>query len=385
MRLIQVRCKAPEAAKISNKTTNKMTKKTTNKTTNKISSRKLTPVSALGEFGLIDRLTAKLRVGHPETVRGVGDDTAVLDFGKYYTLVTKDLLIEDIHFDIVYTPLRHLGYKAITVNLSDIYAMNGEPLQVLVGLAVSSKYSVEGLDELYSGMAYACERYGVDLAGGDTTLCPSGMMLSITVVGRVEKDRVVYRGGASENELICVSGDLGAAYMGLLVLEREKHVFKVNPGMQPDLGRYAYVLERQLKPEAGRHTIQKLSDAGVLPTSMIDISDGLASEVLHLCRHAQRGAVIYEEKIPVNREMATVAHEFGIDPSTAALNGGEDYELLFTIKPSHYEKIKEVEGITPIGHMTGSNEKAVLITTSGQQVEITAQGWDSFRTEGLRD
>ena len=339
----------------------------------------LTPVSSIGEFGLIDRLTARVKTHHRSTVRGVGDDTAVIDAGSHYVLLTKDLLVEGVHFDMVYTPLRHLGYKAVTVNLSDIYAMNGTPEQLLVGLAVSSKYSIEALEELYAGMQLACDRYQVDLAGGDTTICPSGMMLSITAMGRVDKDQVVYRGGASENDLLCVSGDLGAAYMGLLVLEREKQVFKVNPDMQPDISQYAYVLERQLKPEAARQTIELLKEAGVMPTSMIDVSDGLASEVMHLCKQSGLGAVIYEDKLPVHREMAAVAHEFKIDPTTAVLSGGEDYELLFTIQPSHYEKIKELAGITPIGHMTAKGEKALLVTASGQQTELTAQGWDSFR------
>lgn len=342
----------------------------------------LTPISSIGEFGLIDRLTAAVTPRHRETVCGIGDDTAVLDTGHNFTLVTKDLLVEGIHFDMVYTPLRHLGYKAVTVNLSDIYAMNGEATQVVVGLAVSSKYSVEALEELYAGMLMACERYGIDMVGGDTTLCPSGMTLSITAIGRVAKDKVVYRKGAAPNELLCVSGDLGAAYCGLLVLEREKQVFKANPDMQPDIQGYAYVMERLLKPEAGKHVVELLAQAGVKPTSMIDISDGLASEVMHLCQHSQLGARIYEEQIPVAREMAAVAHEFGIDPSTAALSGGEDYELLFTIRPSDYDKIKELTGITPIGHMTEKESGALLITTSGQEVALRAQGWDSFGERG---
>ena len=280
---------------------------------------------------------------------------------------------------MVYTPLRHLGYKAITVNLSDIYAMNGTPKQVLIGLAVSSKYTLEALDELYEGMLLACNRYKVDLVGGDTTLCPSGMTLSVTAIGEVPKERITYRGGSAVNDILCVSGDLGAAYCGLLVLEREKQVFKVNPGMQPKISSYGYVLERQLKPEAGKHTIDKLLKAGVTPSSMIDVSDGLASEVLHLCKHASLGATVYEERIPVDSRMAATAHEFNIDPTTAALNGGEDYELLFTIKPSDYEKIKDLPEITTIGHMTEQQQGAQLITTSGQVVEIKAQGWDSFR------
>ncbi len=342
-------------------------------------SKPLTSLSSIGEFGLIDRLTGKVNTFHKETIKGVGDDTAVIDTGDRYTLVTKDLLVEGIHFDMVYTPLRHLGYKAVTVNLSDIYAMNGTPAQLLVGLAVSSKYTLEALDELYEGMMLACNHYKVDLVGGDTTLCPSGMTLSITAVGHVAKDRVTYRSGASENDLLCVSGDLGAAYFGLLVLEREKQVYRANPGMQPKINDYAYVLERQLKPEAGKHTVELLQKADIIPTSMIDVSDGLASEVLHLCKHAGLGVAIYEERIPVDSRMAATAHEFNIDPTTAALSGGEDYELLFTIKPSDYEKIKDLPGITPIGHMTAKNNGAHLITTSGQLIEIKAQGWDSFK------
>jgi thiamine-monophosphate kinase len=339
----------------------------------------LTPLSSIGEFGLIDRLTEKVIIYHKQTIRGVGDDTAVIGTGPSYILATKDLLVEGIHFDMMYTPLRHLGYKAVTVNLSDIYAMNGTPLQILVGLAVSSKYTLEALDELYEGMMLACNRYKVDLVGGDTTLSPSGMTLSITAIGQVSKEKLTYRGGSSVNDILCVSGDLGAAYCGLLVLEREKQVYKGNPDMQPDINNYAYVLERQLKPEAGKHTIESLKNAGVVPTSMIDVSDGLASEVLHLCKHSGLGVVIYEERIPVDSRMAATAHEFNIDPTTAALNGGEDYELLFTVKPSDYDKIKDIADIKPIGHMTGKDRGKNLITISGQAVEIKAQGWDSFR------
>jgi thiamine-monophosphate kinase len=342
-------------------------------------SKPLTPLSSIGEFGLIDRLTEKVVTYHKQTIRGVGDDTAVIDTGPSYTLVTKDLLVEGIHFDMVYTPLRHLGYKAVTVNLSDIYAMNGTPMQILVGLAVSSKYTLEALDELYEGMMLACQHYKVDLAGGDTTLCPAGMTLSITALGQVSKERITYRGGASVHDILCVSGDLGAAYCGLLVLEREKQVYKVNPGMQPNINDYAYVLERQLKPEAGKHTTAMLQKAGVVPTSMIDVSDGLASEVMHLCKHSGLGVAVYEERIPVDSRMAATAQEFNIDPTTAALSGGEDYELLFTVKPSDYEKIKDMAEIKPIGHMTETSSGKQLITTSGQFVEISAQGWDSFR------
>lgn len=341
--------------------------------------RALTPVTSLGEFGLIDHLTAAVHIYNKETLRGVGDDTAVLDMGDQLTLVTKDLLVEGVHFDIAYSPLKHLGYKAITVNLSDIYAMNATPRQVLVGLAVSAKYTLEALEELYAGMHLACAQYQVDLVGGDTTLSNAGMMISITAVGVADRGRVVYRSGASANELICVSGDLGAAYCGLLVLQREKQVFAANPDMQPDIDAYAYVLERQLKPEAGKKTIELLATAGILPTSMIDVSDGLASEVLHLCTNSRLGATIYEDKIPIDHQTATTAREFGIDPVTAALNGGEDYELLFTIKPSDYEKIKDIAGIHLIGHMTPEGSLPVMVSLSGQQIPLKAQGWDHFR------
>jgi thiamine-monophosphate kinase len=339
----------------------------------------LTDIASLGEFGLIDRLTENIRIYHKETIKGVGDDTAVVGSGDSLSLITKDLLVEGIHFDMVYTPLRHLGYKAVTVNLSDIYAMNGMPMQIIVGLAVSSKYSLEALEELYEGMLLACNKYKVDMVGGDTTSSPYGMTLSITAVGQVGREKLTYRSGASVNDILCVSGDLGAAYCGLLVLEREKAVYKANPEMQPTIGDYAYVLERQLKPEPRRDIVEMLDKAGVVPTSMIDVSDGLASETLHLCKNSRLGATLFEEKIPVDRRMAQVAHEFQIDPTTAALSGGEDYELLFTVKPSDYEKIKDQPGISPVGFMTEKSLGAQLITTSGQQVELLAQGWDALR------
>ncbi len=339
----------------------------------------LTDLASLGEFGLIDRLTENIRIYHKETVMGVGDDTAVIGSSDPLSLVTKDLLVEGIHFDMVYTPLRHLGYKAVAVNLSDIYAMNGTPRQIIVGLAISSKYTLEALEELYEGMLLACDKYQVDLAGGDTTSSPSGLVISITAIGQADRERITYRKGASVNDILCVSGDLGAAYCGLLVLEREKQVYKVNPDMQPSIKDYAYVLERQLKPEPRRDIQELLAKAGVVPTSMIDVSDGLASETLHLCKNSGLGAALFEEKIPVDRRMAQTAHEFKIDPTTAALSGGEDYELLFTVKPSDYEKIKEASEITPVGFMTEKRQGAHLITTSGQQVELTAQGWDALR------
>lgn len=339
----------------------------------------LTDIASLGEFGLIDHLTRNARVQNKETVRGVGDDAAVIDNGDMLTIVTKDLLVEGVHFDMVYTPLKHLGYKAVAVNLSDVYAMNAKPLQVVVGLAISSRYSLEALDELYEGMLLACERYQVDMVGGDTTTSPHGMTLSITAIGQAAKGDVVYRSGAQPNDILFVSGDLGAAYCGLLVLEREKQVFRSNPDMQPKMDNYAYILERQLKPEARHDVVELLQKAGVKPTAMIDISDGLASEILHICKNSGTGATIYEEKIPLDHRTGQVAHEFNMDPTTCALNGGEDYELLFTISPADYEKIKDLDAIHPIGHITEADQGTNLFTSSGQLVKITAQGWDHLR------
>lgn len=340
----------------------------------------LTDIASLGEFGLIDHLTRNIKIKNRETLQGVGDDAAIIHTGEEVCVVTKDLLVEGVHFDMVYTPLKHLGYKAVVVNLSDIYAMNARPKQVIIGLAVSARYSVEALEELYEGMLLACERYGVDMIGGDTTASPSGMTLSITALGQAPKERLVYRHGAGINDIICVSGNLGGAYCGLLVLQREKQGFKANPDMQPSISQYSYVLERQLKPEARRDIIDLLQKSGVQPTSMIDISDGLASEVKHLCKNSQTGACIYEEKIPVDRQMARIAHEFNIDPTTCALSGGEDYELLFTIKPGDFEKIKDCQDIHPIGFITEASQGAVLITSSGQHVTLTAQGWDALKS-----
>lgn len=339
----------------------------------------LTDISSMGEFKLIDHLTKNIKLKNPGTLKGVGDDAAVLEFGQELTLVSKDLLVEGVHFDMVYTPLKHLGYKAVAVNLSDIYAMNGTPAQVIIGLAVSSRHTLEALEELYDGMLLACDKYGVDMVGGDTTASPSGMVLSITVIGHAPKEKVVYRGGSAVNDLVCVSGSLGGAYCGLLVLKREKAAFKGNPDVQPDLASYEHVIERQLKPEPRQDIVEMLAKAEVVPTSMIDISDGLASEVLHLCKNSGNGAVIYEEHIPIDQRMAAVAHEFNIDPTTCALSGGEDYELLFTICQEDYEKIKEVEGISIIGHITDASQGTHLISTSGQWVELTAQGWDGLR------
>ena len=343
-------------------------------------SEKLTSIASLGEFGLIDHLTKTVQIRNAQTVKGVGDDAAIIDNGDQLTVVTKDLLVEGVHFDMMYTPLKHLGYKAVVVNLSDVYAMNGQPRQVIVGLAVSAKYTLEALEEMYAGMLLACEKYGVDLAGGDTTASPAGLMLSITALGTVENNNAVYRSGARHNDILCVSGDLGAAYCGLLVLKREKQVYKANPEMQPDINEYAWLLEKQLKPEARFDIIDLLAKAGVQPTAMIDVSDGLASEVLHICKQSKAGAIIYEEKIPVDRRMAATAHEFKIDPTTCALSGGEDYELLFTISPKDYDKVKGIADIHAIGHIVDISQGENLFTSSGQLVKLTAQGWDSLKS-----
>lgn len=338
-----------------------------------------TELSNLGEFGLIDRLTSDVKIKHKTTVTGIGDDAAVVDSMGRKTLITTDLLVEGVHFDLTYTPLRHLGYKAVIVNLSDIYAMNGEPSQITVGLAVSNRFPVEALDELYDGIRLACDRYGVDLAGGDTTTSPAGMLIAVTAVGHVDDGKTVYRKGACIHDLLCVSGDLGAAYLGLLLLEREKAVYKVNPEMQPDLEGHDYPLERQLKPEARRDVVAALRDSGVLPTSMIDISDGLASEILHLCRRSKVSCTLYEDKIPVDPTAVTLAAEFSIDPTTAALNGGEDYELLFTIGQGDYEKVRGIPDISIIGHITDVSEQTGMITRDGTFVPLQAQGWDAMR------
>lgn len=344
------------------------------------STEKLTDLSALGEFGLIEHLTKNLKSIHASTLYGVGDDAAVIkpESGKVM-LVSKDLLIEGVHFDMVYTPLKHLGYKAAVVNISDIVAMNGTPKHMLVGLGVSSKFSTEAIEEIYAGINKACEVYQVDLIGGDTTSSLSGLFLSITILGEADPEKVVYRNGASANDLLCVSGDLGAAYMGLLLLEREKAEFMANPNMQPDLSEKEYLLERQLKPEARNGVLKLLADADVQPTSMIDISDGLASEALHLCKNSGTGCAIYEEKIPIDHLTFDTAKEFGIVPSVAALNGGEDYELLFTVKQSDFEKVKNLEGISIIGYMTDISEGEQLITNDNQSIPLTAQGWDALK------
>lgn len=338
-----------------------------------------TPVSEFGEFGLIDHLTSKVKTQQPGLVKGVGDDAAVWEKepGKY-TVLTTDTLIEQVHFDLSYVPLKHLGYKAIAVNVSDVCAMNATPKYVTVSLAVSSRFTVEALEELYEGILLACKAYEVDLVGGDTTSSVSGMCLSITAVGEVDKEKVSFRSGGQENDLLVVTGDLGGAYLGLQILEREKQIFLENPGIQPNLEGNDYLLERQLKPEARVDIVKLLAELEVVPTSMIDISDGLASEILHLCTSSKKGCRLFEEKIPLDPGVTQTAEEFNLDPSVCALSGGEDYELLFTIKQGDFDKVKGNPNLTVIGHLTAENDGTSMVTRSGQLVTLTAQGWDAF-------
>lgn len=335
----------------------------------------------LGEFGLIDTLTEGFENNQKSTQLGIGDDAAVLNFGTEEVVVSTDMLVEGVHFDVTYTPLKHLGYKAVVVNLSDIYAMNATPRQITFSMAVSSRYTVEALQEIYSGVKLACEFYNVDLVGGDTTSSLKGLVLSVTAIGSASKDLIVKRSGASETDLICVSGDLGGAYMGLQILEREKAVFKDNPDMQPDMTGNEYVLERQLKPEARRDVIKALADFKIVPTAMIDISDGLASEIMHLCKHNDSGAQIYEDKIPVDYHTYKAAEDFNINATTAALNGGEDYELLFTINQKNFEVVKGIPGISIIGHITDKASGMNMVTRGEQFIELQAQGWNAFKNK----
>jgi len=341
--------------------------------------KKRSELSELGEFGLIHQLTKNITLKNKSSLLGVGDDAAVINPKENLTLVSTDLLVEGVHFDLSYTPLKHLGYKAAVVNFSDIYAMNGTPEQITVGLALSNRFSLEAIEEIYEGIKLACDTYQVDLVGGDTTSSMSGLFLSVTVIGSVDKDEVVYRNTAKENDLICVSGDLGGAYMGLLILEREKKVFEVNPDMQPDLEGMDYILERQLKPEARKDIGKMLKGIGVHPSSMIDISDGLASDLMHICKDSDLGCQVYTEKLPIDPVTINAAAEFQIDPHTAVMNGGEDYELLFTINAEDYEKIKDVNGIAVIGHMTEAAAGMNLVTQDGKSIAIQAQGWDGLK------
>lgn len=338
-----------------------------------------TEISRLGEFGLIDHLTHNITLVNDSSVKGVGDDAAVLDFEGFQTLVSVDLLVENVHFDLTYTPLRHLGYKAVAVNISDIVAMNAEPQQIVVGLAVSNRFPIEAIEEIYDGIKMACKRYKVDLVGGDTTSSTSGMFISVTVIGRAKAEDICYRKGAQVGDLLCVSGDLGAAYMGLLLLEREKAAFKANPDVQPDLEGYDYVLERQLKPEPRTDITKLLKENDIRPTSMIDISDGLASEILHLCKASKVGCRIFEDKIPFDPVTLNTADLFEMIPAIAALNGGEDYELLFTIRQSDFEKMRKIKEISIIGHITSDVNHAEMVTNDNQMIELTAQGWDALK------
>ena len=339
-----------------------------------------TELDELGEFGLIDQLTADFPLRNESSLKGVGDDAAVINHDGERTLVSVDMMIEGIHFDMTYTPLKHLGYKAAVTNLSDIYAMNGTPTQIVVGLGVSNRYSVEALDELYAGIRLACERYNVDMVGGDTTSSKAGLVISITVIGKAKEEDIVYRNGAKKNDLLCVSGDLGSAYIGLLILEREKAEFLANPNMQPKLEGLDYVLERQLKPEARKDIIAQLKELGIKPTSMIDISDGLASEILHLCKQSGVGCQLYEDKIPMDPTMVKLSKDFDIVPSIAALSGGEDYELLFTIDQKDYEKIKTISSdVSVIGYMTDDKGVAEMVTNDLHVFPLKAQGWDHMK------
>jgi len=339
-----------------------------------------TNIEQLGEFGLIDHLTKQIKIKQSSTIKGVGDDAAVIDFEGKKALISTDMLLEGIHFDLAYTPLKHLGYKSVQVNLSDIYAMNGIATQVTVSIGISSKFPLEAIEELYEGIYLACEKYNVDLVGGDTTSSRQGLVISVTSIGYAEEKDIAYRNTAREGDLICVSGDLGGAYVGLQLLEREKLVYIENPNVQPDLEGKDYIIERQLKPEARKDIVELLKDLNIIPTAMIDISDGLASEILHICKQSDKGCNIYEDKIPLDPMTYETAREFNLDPTVCALSGGEDYELLFTIKQADYEKIKLMMDISVIGHVTEPSAGCNLVTKSGLIHTITAQGWNAFKS-----
>ena len=338
--------------------------------------RNRTEIATLGEFGLIKHLTENIELKNESSKYGVGDDAAVLEYPDKQILVTTDLLMEGVHFDLTYVPLKHLGYKAAIVNLSDIYAMNGTPKQITVSIALSKRFSVEDLEELYAGIRLACEKHHVDIVGGDTTSSLTGLAISITCIGEADKDKVVYRNGAKDTDLICVSGDLGAAYMGLQLLEREKAIFKGDKDTQPDFKGKEYLLERQLKPEAREDIIKKLAEQNIKPTAMMDISDGLSSELMHICSQSNTGCRVYEEHIPIDYQTAVMAEEFNMNLTTCAMNGGEDYELLFTVPIADHEKISNMEGVKLIGHITKPELGCMLITRDGQEFELKAQGWN---------
>lgn len=342
---------------------------------------KLTEISELGEFGLIDLITKNFKTKHKNTLMGVGDDAAVIDYGDICSVVTTDLLVEGIHFNLVYTPLKHLGYKAVVVNLSDVYAMNATPKQITVSIAISGKFAIEHIEQIYEGIQLACNNYNVDLVGGDTSSSLTGLAISITAIGEVKKEDITYRNSAKQNDIVCVTGNLGSAYMGLQLLEREKEIYKSNPSTQPTLAGYDYILQRQLKPEARKDIIEFFKDNQIKPTSMIDISDGLSSEILHICNKSDVGCKIFQDKIPVDAETSQMAEEFKIEPLIAALNGGEDYELLFTININDLDKVKDHELIHPIGHIADKEHGAVLITSAGQSIPLQAQGWNQMKKE----
>jgi thiamine-monophosphate kinase len=337
-----------------------------------------TEISSLGEFGLIEHLTQNIEIKNVSSILGVGDDAAVIDhFGKQ-TVLSTDLLIENIHFDLIYTPLMHLGYKSVVVNLSDIYAMNATPTQILISVAFSNRFALEALDEFYEGVYAACDKYEVDLVGGDTSSSQKGLIISVTAIGEVAPDKFVQRSTAKKGDLLCCTGDLGAAYLGLIFLEREKKIFLENPNVRPDLEGEKYVIGRMLKPDAPRKTIEFFEKEEIIPTSMMDISDGLSSEILHICKQSGLGCVLYEEKIPIAEETRNAAYKFELDPTACALSGGEDYELLFTVRKDDYEKLVLNENISVIGYMTDSLEGQKILTKGGNKFDITAQGWNAF-------
>ncbi|MHB1148217.1 MAG: thiamine-phosphate kinase [Lutibacter sp.] len=337
-----------------------------------------TSLSELGEFGLIKHLTQNFGIQHKSTIKGVGDDAAVLEIKDKSILVTTDLLVEGVHFDLSYMPLKHLGYKAVVVNVSDIYAMNGIATQITVSIAVSNRFPLEAVEELYEGIYLACKTYGVDLVGGDTTSSTTGLLISITAIGEAKNEDIIYRNTAKPNDLLVVTGDLGAAYLGLQVLEREKRVFEVNPNSQPDLTNYTYLVEKQLKPEARKDMVELFAALNLKPTAMIDISDGLSSEILHICTQSKVGCDLYEEKIPLDPQVISTCEEFDLNSTTIALSGGEDYELLFTISQNDFTKIQGNPHLTVIGHMTDESVGVNLVTRAGQQIKLTAQGWNAL-------
>jgi thiamine-monophosphate kinase len=341
-----------------------------------------TEIATLGEFGLIRHLTEKIVLKNTGTLKGIGDDAAVLDYENRLVLVTTDLLLEGIHFDLTYVPLKHLGYKAATVNFSDICAMNGRPKQITVSIGISRRFSVEDMEELYAGLLLACDVYGVDLVGGDTSSSRTGLTLSVTCIGEGEREKITYRNGAKETDLICVSGDLGAAYMGLQLLEREKHVFRGEKDFTPDFDGKEYLLERQLKPEARKDIVEMLDRAGIVPTAMMDISDGLSSELIHIAGQSRTGCRIYEDRIPIDYQTAMMAEQFGMNLVTAALNGGEDYELLFTVPLTQHEAVERMQGVKVIGHVTRAELGNCLVGRDGGEIALQAQGWNSFSARG---